>query len=141
MSLTFLLRKAKRMNCSLSLFFSICFVSCSRLHRVFIDAEASAILKRLTERLYQYNNLEQQADIDSLQDILNSPLFHTLYNLQASFRQLKSEYEEGNSLVQNCLFDFDINGYLRLINEKTTNPSKTLKKIQEKKKKRRVDLF
>ena len=88
------------------------------------DSEASAILKRLTERLYRYNNWEHQADIDSLQDILSSPLFHTLYNLQESFAQLKAEYEKGNHLIRECRFDFDIHGRLQLLHRTDTNPSR-----------------
>ncbi|CAF4656488.1 unnamed protein product [Rotaria sp. Silwood1] len=83
--------------------------------------EASTILKRLSERLYQYNHCEEQLDINSLQQILDSPLFNTLYNLQESFQKLKFEFEKGNYLIKNCLFDFDIEGHLKLINNKTTN--------------------
>ena len=84
-------------------------------------AEASAILKRLTERLHQYNTCEQQADIDSLQTILDSPLFRTLFNLQESIQQLKNEYEKGNQLVRNCLFDFDLHGRLHFIQQSHSN--------------------
>lgn len=83
--------------------------------------EASAILKRLTERLHQYNTCEQQADIDSLQTILDSPLFRTLFNLQESIQELKSEYEKGNQLVRNCLFDFDLHGHLHFTKENPIN--------------------
>ncbi|CAF2877629.1 unnamed protein product [Rotaria sp. Silwood2] len=83
--------------------------------------EASTILKRLSERLYQHNNCEEQLDINSLQQILDSPLFNTLYNLQESFQQIKFEFEKGNYLIKNCLFDFDIEGHLKLINNKITN--------------------
>jgi hypothetical protein len=76
----------------------------------------------LSERLYQHNQYEQ-SDIDSLQEILDSPLFNTIYNLQESFQQLKSEFEKGNHLVKNCLFDFDIEGHLKLINEEITKQS------------------
>jgi len=76
----------------------------------------------LSERLYQHNQHEQ-SDIDSLQEILDSPLFNTIYNLQESFQQLKSEFEKGNHLVRNCLFDFDIEGHLKLINEEITKQS------------------
>ncbi len=86
-------------------------------------SEASTILKRLSERLYQHNQGEQQPDIDSLQEILDSPLFNTIYNLQESFQQLKIEFEKGNNLVQNCLFDFDIEGHLKLINDQITRQS------------------
>jgi hypothetical protein len=89
-----------------------------------IYIEASTILKRLSERLYQFNNCNQQIDIDSLQQILDSPLFNTLYNLQESFQELKFEFEKGNQLIKNCLFDFDIEGHLKLINEKIANQSK-----------------
>ncbi len=85
--------------------------------------EASTILKRLSERLYQHNNCDQQSDIDSLQQILDSPLFNTLYNLQDSFQQLKFEFEKGNQLIKNCSFDFDIEGHLKLINEQITKQS------------------
>ena len=78
----------------------------------------------MSERLYQFNNCNQQIDIDSLQQILDSPLFNTLYNLQESFQELKFEFENGNQLIKNCLFDFDIEGHLKLINEKITNQSK-----------------
>ncbi len=88
----------------------------------FLYLEASTILKRLSERLYQHNQYEQ-SDIDSLQEILDSPLFNTIYNLQESFQQLKSEFEKGNHLVKNCLFDFDIEGHLKLINEEITKQS------------------
>ena len=81
----------------------------------------------MSERLYQNNNCEQQTDIDSLQEILDSPLFNTLYNLQESFQQLKFEFEKGNSLIKNCSFDFDIQGHLKLINEKITKQSKIIK--------------
>jgi hypothetical protein len=90
-------------------------------------SEASAILKRLSERLYQHNNCEQLVDIDSLQQILDSPLFSTLYNLQESFQQLKFEFEKGNHSIRNCSFDFDIQGHLKLINEKITKQSKIIK--------------
>lgn len=72
----------------------------------------------MSERLYQNNNCQQQSDIDSLQEILDSPLFNTLYNLQESFQQLKFEFEKGNSLIKNCSFDFDIEGHLKLINDR-----------------------
>ncbi len=85
--------------------------------------EASTILKRLSERLYQHNQGGQQSDIDSLQDILDSPLFNTIYNLQESFQQLKLEFEKGNQLVQNCLFDFDFEGHLKLINDQIIQQS------------------
>lgn len=79
--------------------------------------EASTLLKRLSERLYQQHHREQQSDINSLQEILDSPLFHTLYNLQESFQQLKFEFEKGNSLIKNCSFKFDIEGHLKIIND------------------------
>lgn len=71
----------------------------------------------MTERLHQYHSFEQQADIDSLQQILDSPLFRTIYNLQESFQQLKSEYDKGNQLIKTCLFEFDINGRLQFVKE------------------------
>ncbi|CAF1198688.1 unnamed protein product [Adineta steineri] len=82
--------------------------------------EASTILKRLSERLYQYSNC-QQPDIDSLQQIIDSPLFNTLYNLQESFQQLKVEFEKGNPSIKNCSFDFDLEGHLKFISKKITN--------------------
>jgi hypothetical protein len=105
---------------------------------IFVYTEASTILKRLSERLYQYNNCDQQVDIDSLKQILDSPLFNTLYNLQESFQQLKFEFEKGNHLIKNCLFDFDIEGHLKLINEKITNQSKIYQNIFSMK---RTNLF
>ena len=78
----------------------------------------------MSERLYQHNNCEQQSNINSLQEILDSPLFHTLYNLQESFQQLKVEFEKGNHSIKNCAFDFDIDGHLRLINEQIIKQSK-----------------
>ena len=86
--------------------------------------EARTILKRLSERLYQINNCQQQIDIESLQEILDSPLFKTLYNLQESFQQLKFQFDQGNQLIKNCLFDFDIEGHLKLLNEEITKQSK-----------------
>jgi hypothetical protein len=77
----------------------------------------------LSERLYQHNHCEQQTDIDSLQKILDSPLFNTLYNLQGSFQQLKFEFEKGNDLIKNCSFDFDIEGHLKLIYDQITKQS------------------
>ncbi|CAF1415189.1 unnamed protein product [Adineta steineri] len=82
--------------------------------------EASTILKRLSERLYQYSNC-QQPDIDSLQQIIDSPLFNTLYNLQESFQQLKVEFEKGNPSIKDCSFDFDLEGHLKFISKKITN--------------------
>lgn len=87
--------------------------------------EASNILKRLSERLYQHNQSGEQADIDSLQEILDSPLFHTLYNLQESFDLLKYEFEQGNSLVKNCSFDFDVQGHLQLLYDRINQQSKS----------------
>lgn len=89
----------------------------------FFYSEARTILKRLSERLYQHNNCDEQPDIDSLQQILDSPLFNTIYNLQESFQELKFEFEKGNHLVKNCSFDFDIQGHLKLIDEKPTDSS------------------
>jgi hypothetical protein len=98
----------------------------SIIYFIFSIIEASTILKRLSERLYRHNNCQQQPpDIDSLQEILDSPLFNTLYNLQESFQQLKIEFEKENPLIKNCLFDFDIEGHLKLINKKITKQSKT----------------
>jgi len=88
-----------------------------KIESIFFSSEASILLKRLSERLYQQNNCQQQSDIDSLQQILDSPLFHTLFNLQESFQQLKFEFEKGNSLIRNCLFNFDIRGHLKIIND------------------------
>ncbi|CAF4504515.1 unnamed protein product, partial [Rotaria socialis] len=83
--------------------------------------EARTILKRLSERLYQQSNCDKQPDINSLQQILDSPLFNTLYNLQESFQELKFKFEQGNHLIKSCSFDFDTDGHLKLISEKTTN--------------------
>ncbi len=94
-----------------------------KIESIFFSSEASILLKRLSERLYQQNNCQQQSDIDSLQQILDSPLFHTLFNLQESFQQLKFEFEKGNHLIKNCLFDFDIEGHLKLINDQITKQS------------------
>jgi len=77
----------------------------------------------LSERLYQNNNCEQQSNIDLLQDILDSPLFHTLYNLQDSVQRLKAEFEKGNPLIKNCSFNFDIEGHLKFINDQITKRS------------------
>jgi len=100
-----------------------------KIESIFFSLEASILLKRLSERLYQQNNCQQQSDIDSLQQILDSPLFHTLFNLQESFQQLKFEFEKGNHLIKNCLFDFDIEGHLKLINDQITKQSSKKKKL------------
>lgn len=89
--------------------------TCSSRNCLSFFSEASAILKRLIERLHPYSTAEQQADIDSLQHILDSPLFRKLYNLQQSLQRLKTEYETGNQFIRNCLFDFDLNGHLQII--------------------------
>ena len=78
----------------------------------------------MSEYLYYHNHCQRQPDIDALQEILDNRLFNTLYNLQEAFEKLKIEFEKGNYLIDNCLFDFDIEGHLKFVNDKTTNPSK-----------------